>query len=101
MYCPFNRHFKHTSYANLISRVSLLWFFYVRFFFFFFLLFLFFFFFFLKEGSINIILQNNEWKRNIRWNTEKLVRSRTSIENILLKSEIYVIIVEDISLKFE
>lgn len=52
---------------------------------------------FLKEGSINI-LQNNEWKRNIQWNTEKLVRSRR------LKSEIYVITVEtveDISLKFE
>lgn len=51
-------------------------------------------FFFLKEGSINI-LQNNEWKRNIRWNTEKLVRSRRLID-ILSKSEIYVIIVETV-----
>lgn len=62
--------------------------------FFFFLFFRFILFFFLKEGSINI-LQNNEWKRNIRWNTEKLVRSRRLID-ILSKSEIYVIIVETV-----
>lgn len=67
---------------------------FLRLFFLFFSIFPFYSLFFLKEGSINI-LQNNEWKRNIQWNTEKLVRSRRLID-ILSKSEIYVIIVETV-----